>query len=71
MTKTAGDAALSVHGFPRSETPPGRDSYFEFEIGPGIVNIYERMGDGVTDLLVESLRKLGLQLCVRVSSPCG
>ncbi len=69
--KIPGDAVLSIPGFLKNETLPGQDSYFEFEIGPGIVNIYERMGDGVTDLLVESLRKLGLQLCVRVSSPCG
>lgn len=46
-------------------------SYFEIEVGRGIVTVYERMGDGQTELLVKMLGELGLDMIVRVSSPCG
>ncbi len=47
-------------------------SYFELEILPGgVISIFERMGDGVTEELVRALAELGLKLETRVSSPCG
>jgi hypothetical protein len=46
-------------------------SYFEVEVGRGMITVYERMGDGQTELLVKMLRELGLDMRVRVSSPCG
>ncbi|HHW25840.1 MAG TPA: hypothetical protein GXX23_00660 [Firmicutes bacterium] len=46
-------------------------SYFEIEVGRRTITLYERMGDGRTDLLVKMLSELGLDLEVRFSSPCG
>jgi len=64
---------------PRPATPVARHggaqdctaSYLEIEIGPGILNLFERQGDGKTAEVIQALARYGLRLATRVSSPCG
>lgn len=62
---------------PPAAEPPRHDpglasgSYFEVEVWRGTITLFERMGDGRTGELVKMLDELGLDLKVRISSPCG
>ena len=56
------------------ETPlSGRPahSYVDVELTRDGMNLFERQGDGQTAALVNALRRYGLHLTPRVSSPCG
>lgn len=46
-------------------------SYLDIEVTRDGMNLFERQGDGKTAVLVEALKRYGLQLFPRVSSPCG
>ncbi len=60
-----------------SETGPGGSplsghrSFVEIEVTGDCINLLERQGDGKTGDIVALLRKYGLNLTVRVDSPCG
>jgi hypothetical protein len=46
-------------------------SYLDVEVKSGGLNLFERQGDGKTEILVEALKRYGLRLSPKVSSPCG
>lgn len=58
------------HAVSRAGTD-GSPSYLEIEIGPAILNLFERQGDGKTAEVIQALARYGLHLATRVSSPCG
>ncbi|MGE5580070.1 MAG: hypothetical protein ACM3WU_08525 [Bacillota bacterium] len=62
----------AVNQVQRNDDGPGRSgSYMEIEIGPMILNLFERQGDGKTAEVIQALARYGLHLATRVSSPCG
>jgi len=46
-------------------------SYLDIELTQGGLNVFERQGDGKTAALIEAVKRYGLHLSARVSSPCG
>lgn len=54
-----------------SPEPAAARSYFDVELTRGGLNLFERQGDGKTAALLEALKRYGLHLSERVSSPCG
>jgi len=50
---------------------PARPSYLDIELTGDGLNLFERQGDGKTAVLVDALKRYGLRLTTRVSSPCG
>ncbi len=48
-----------------------KSSYLDVEVTQGGLIVFERQGDGNTAVLVEALKRYGLRLSPRVSSPCG
>lgn len=46
-------------------------SYIDIELTRDGLNVFERQGDGKTAALVELLKRYGMRLTPRVSSPCG
>jgi hypothetical protein len=71
VDRVAGETSVAAAERPRQVPGGVFGSYFEVEVCRGTIAIYERMGDGRTGPLVEMLHELGLDLRVRVSSPCG
>lgn len=75
--------AMPVGSQGDTESPPGigdstelfasqtASSYFEIEVTPIRVSLFERSGDGKTAALLRLLRRYGLRLEEIVSSPCG
>ncbi len=47
------------------------DSYIEVEVNQGIIVVFERAGEGMTQELMELLRTYGLVLAIQVDTPCG
>ena len=52
-------------------TKPSLDSHIEVEVNQGIIVVFERAGEGMTQELMELLRTYGLVLAIQVDTPCG